>query len=54
MVDLKSGFWQVRIAKESRKWTSFITHNGHYKWKVMPFELKKIPCKYFKKNGQYF
>lgn len=38
--DLKSGFWQVKMATESRKWRAFITHNSHYEWKVMSFGFK--------------
>ena len=34
---LKYGFWQVPLAKESKPWTAFITHNGHYEWTVMSF-----------------
>lgn len=38
--DLKNGFWQVKMATESRKWRAFITHNSHYEWKVMSFGFK--------------
>lgn len=28
--DFKSGLWQVKMVKESRKWTDFITHNNQW------------------------
>ena len=38
--DLKYGFWQIPLTKESRPWIVFITYNGRYEWTVMPFGLK--------------
>ena len=49
-IDLKSGFRQVLLAKESRSWTIFITHNGHYVLTVMPFRLKKCITSTLKKK----
>ncbi|KAI4293409.1 hypothetical protein PAPHI01_2683, partial [Pancytospora philotis] len=39
-LDLKSGYWQVPIARESRKYTAFICSQGTFQWTRMPFGLK--------------
>ena len=36
MLDLRSGYWQVKIAPEN---TAFATHSGLYEFVVMPFGL---------------
>lgn len=41
--DCKSGFWQIKMAKQSIPLTVFSTPNGHYEWLVMPFGLKNDP-----------
>ena len=38
-LDLKSGFWQIPLAKESRKYTAFLYRNIYYQFKVVPFGL---------------
>jgi len=42
-IDLKNGFFHVSVAKESRKYTSFITHHGQYQFLRMPFGLCNSP-----------
>ena len=41
--DCKSGFWQVKMHPESKKWTAFTCTEGHFEWNVMPFGLKNAP-----------
>lgn len=38
-IDLANGFLQVPIKEESRKYTSFGTHNGQYEFTRVPFGL---------------
>lgn len=40
VVDLRRGYWQVPMEEKSQKFTAFVTHEGQYAWKVMPFGLK--------------
>lgn len=43
-IDLKNGFWQIRLKPESRKYTAFITEFGLFQFKVMPFGISTGPA----------
>ena len=38
-IDLLSGFWQIPIKEEDRKYTAFVTSSGLYQWNRMAFGL---------------
>ncbi|XP_076461774.1 uncharacterized protein LOC143294228 [Babylonia areolata] len=38
-IDLARGYWQILVAEEDRPITAFVTHQGCYQWRVMPFGL---------------
>ena len=45
MMDLKSGFWQVKMAEESRPYTAFTVGSlGMYEFLRMPFGLCNAPA----------
>jgi hypothetical protein len=43
-LDMTSGYHQIEIHENSRKYTAFTTHTGVYQWKRMPMGLKTSGC----------
>lgn len=42
-LDLNCGYYQVPISPESQKYTAFVTPDGHYEFRRMPFGLRNAP-----------
>lgn len=42
-LDMTSGYYQIPLDEESRKFTSFMTHDGLFEHNVMPFGLINAP-----------
>jgi hypothetical protein len=43
VLDLKSGYWQVPLKPNARKYTAFKTRRGLFQFRVLPFSLKNSP-----------
>ncbi|GFX71369.1 retrovirus-related Pol polyprotein from transposon 297 [Trichonephila clavipes] len=47
-LDLKNGFFHVVVNERSRKFTSFVTHNGQYQFRRMSFGLSTCPSTFMR------
>ena len=43
-LDLAAGYWQIKVQSDSQKKTTFITYQGLYEFKVMPFGVMNAPA----------
>lgn len=44
--DLLKGFWQVPLTDRAKEISAFVTPDGLYQYKVMPFGMKNSPASY--------
>jgi transposase InsO family protein len=42
-LDLKAGYWQVKVHEDDKEKSAFRCHRGHYEFNVMPFGLCNAP-----------
>ena len=53
-LDLHSGYHQVPITEEDQYKTAFVTPDGKYEWKVMPFGLVNAPSSFARMMADIF
>ena len=53
-LDVRNGFWHVKLDEESSYLTTFNTPFGRYRWKRMPFGISSAPEVFQRKMNELF
>ena len=53
-IDLRTGYWQIRMAAEAVEKTAFTSRHGHYEWLVLPMGLTNAPAEFMRMMEETF